>query len=1303
MQAGSITFSTALDNKTLEAGLTRLKKQVLKLEDEMSVKSFKKSALIENLREAKKELAAISDDPGQYERAGELRHQISAMEKEVAKYQASLDNTNLTLEAAKLRYGEIAAEAERLRSIEESGAGNGAAPENRDADERWIHRQEEAQKRWQAVSERMQTELGSLRELISLVTGDAKAKLSTFFDPLLERAAPVLDRVREAVSARLEPLRDMFGPVMEEAKNGLSIGMQGILSGLSGAMNRIGPLVQEGASGLSDGFSAMLSAAKGAIAGLPGLLLTAAAVGGKAISALAPRLSGLLKKAFSAAASAAKAFGKTLTALGKGVLSLGKTLMSAAGEMNVLTKLSDAVGKKLKRLAGTLRQVFMFSVIAKGLRAVETQMTSYLSLNVQFTASTRRLQGVLLTAFQPIYNVVVPALTALINALSKAIAVVSQFFAALFGTTAKQAQSNAEALYNQADAMGAAGEAAEEASLQMASFDEINQLQDTSSGGGGGGGTGAEAGPLFDWSYDETPFDSWGEAFSAFLDNLLEGIPQLKSAFDAFAANLNTFSGKLLEMFTFPGVKEKVELLGRELADAFNGLADKINWEQLGRALGAGLNLALQFLTEFLYEFDWINLGRKLADLVNGLVSETDWYDFGRLLWAGFKVGLETLAGFLENVNMPELAKAASDIIIGFFDEMDNTINRINWPLIGQQIAAFLNEFQWYESLTSVFAAIADGIMGLKTMIDEFLSALDWESIATEIYTAINDSIGKVDWAGLGSTIGNFFTTVLDFARTAISGINWAQIGADIAAFLNGIDWVGALSSLAGFIAAGINAAVHALGTMVADLNWAEVGAAFSNAINRTMKEIDFAAAGRMFSDVLNGMIVAAISYLETRDWTSTGKAIVTFFENIDWIELFKNLGKLIGDAITGALEVIMADPVGFLKIGAEIVAGILAGIVGALAGIGTWLYNNLVKPIVDGVKDLLGIHSPSTVFFEIGTNLIAGLLQGISETWSGIVEFFSEKAEALKSFLSESWENIKTTAAGKWSEIKTSLGETWETIKTTASEKFDAVKDKIAQAWETASTETAEKWSAIKAALGETWDNLKTDAETAFGHIREKIGTAWENAKTETAGKWTEITTSLSGTWENVKANAETSFGNIKDAITGIWNELNTSTGNIWDDIWGSIKGVINSILGGVETMVNGVIKGLNKMINALNSLKFDVPDWVPAIGGSKFGFNIPTLNTISIPRLAQGAVIPPNREFLAVLGDQKSGTNIETPLLTMIQAFKQAMSEMGVTGGGNMTVTLELDGRELGRAAVKYGGAEYQRIGTRLVEART
>nr|DAH31042.1 MAG TPA: minor tail protein [Caudoviricetes sp.] len=148
-----------------------------------------------------------------------------------------------------------------------------------------------------------------------------------------------------------------------------------------------------------------------------------------------------------------------------------------------------------------------------------------------------------------------------------------------------------------------------------------------------------------------------------------------------------------------------------------------------------------------------------------------------------------------------------------------------------------------------------------------------------------------------------------------------------------------------------------------------------------------------------------------------------------------------------------------------------------------------------------------------------------------------------------------------------------------------------------------------------------------------------------------------------------------IKGAFTGDWNSA-------WDGVKKVFKGIWNSIVIIAESAVNAIIKGLNWLISKINTIKFTVPSWVPGVGGKSIGGHLSSLSEVHLPRLATGAVIPPNREFLAVLGDQKSGTNIETPLATMVDAFKQAMAE---SGGGTTTVVVQLDGKEIARSTVK------------------
>lgn len=152
--------------------------------------------------------------------------------------------------------------------------------------------------------------------------------------------------------------------------------------------------------------------------------------------------------------------------------------------------------------------------------------------------------------------------------------------------------------------------------------------------------------------------------------------------------------------------------------------------------------------------------------------------------------------------------------------------------------------------------------------------------------------------------------------------------------------------------------------------------------------------------------------------------------------------------------------------------------------------------------------------------------------------------------------------------------------------------------------------------------------------------------------------------------------FGGFIDFLTGVFT-LD------WEKAWEGIKeifrGIWNTIVGGLEAAVNLIIKGINWLIDQLNKIHFEIPDWVPGIGGKSFGINISHVNELKIPRLAQGAVIPPNREFMAVLGDQKQGTNIEAPADLIRQIVREEINNFG--GGEDITIKFTGDLAQLAR----------------------
>lgn len=150
-----------------------------------------------------------------------------------------------------------------------------------------------------------------------------------------------------------------------------------------------------------------------------------------------------------------------------------------------------------------------------------------------------------------------------------------------------------------------------------------------------------------------------------------------------------------------------------------------------------------------------------------------------------------------------------------------------------------------------------------------------------------------------------------------------------------------------------------------------------------------------------------------------------------------------------------------------------------------------------------------------------------------------------------------------------------------------------------------------------------------------------------------------------------------IKNVFTGNWKGAWDSIINIFRDIWNMIVDIakipINLVIDLINGLVGGVENAVNFIVNAINSISFDVPSWVPGIGGKSLGLDIPEVSLGRIPKLAKGAVIPPNKEFMAVLGDQKQGTNIETPLETMVEAFTAALDARGGSSN-NQPIILQL-----------------------------
>ena len=435
------------------------------------------------------------------------------------------------------------------------------------------------------------------------------------------------------------------------------------------------------------------------------------------------RVKSAFKSAMSACVSAGKTFAtKVLPQLAtlpfkaaKGFLGMGNGAKSAGASMgsSLKTLLKYSLGiRSLYALVKKLRTALVdgFKNLAQYSTSVNGSISSVMSALTQF-------KNALATAFAPILSIVAPVLTQLINMLTQVADAIAQLTARLTGQktytrAVKVQQDYAASLKSSAGAAKDSAKANKEAEKSLAGFDQINQLStkssDSGSGGSSGGGGGLSPSDMFETvAIEPLDFSSWGEAFSAALDDILNnGIPKLEKGLSDFATWFNGLTAKVYEMFKFPGVQEKVAQLGTELAQALNGFVNQIDWNMLGQALGAGLNTALGFLVSFIYTFDWQNLGNSVATMINGAVGEINWENVGKLLFAKFKIAIEFLAGLLLGLDMKQLAQAASDIVKGFYNSVTETIQSIDWAQIARQIITFIVNVDWAGMFKAYFTAV---------------------------------------------------------------------------------------------------------------------------------------------------------------------------------------------------------------------------------------------------------------------------------------------------------------------------------------------------------------------------------------------------------------------------------------------------------------------------------------------------------------------------------------------------------------------------------------------------------------------
>lgn len=473
-------------------------------------------------------------------------------------------------------------------------------------------------------------------------------------------------------------------------------------------------------------------------------------------------------------------------------------------------------------------------------------------------------------------------------------------------------------------------------------------------------------------------------------------------------------------------------------------------------------------------------------------------------------------------------------------------------------------------------------------------------------------------------------------------------------------DWTG----LGAYLAQGINAGLQKVYDAI---NWDHVGPkitafvnAFTQTFNSLVKNIDWDLMGRTVGAGLNTLVNTLNLLVDGIDWVQLGSKIAegfnSFVDEVNW----ENLGKL----FVAKFNIVFQMLLGFVTTFDWSKAGTALGkgINGAIANIDLKSCAQAISRLAKGICDGISAALIETDWQEAGEKIAEGLatidyagiaaslFYGLGAALASLGEFlyglFHDSIESMKSYFTE----YAKQAGGDWGAgILNGI--------------IDAVKD-------------IGNW--IKEHVFQPFLNGFKDA---FG-IHSPSTVMAEMGGYLIEGLKKGITDMLPGLNEVIES--------LKQAVNGLITFINGTFSGDWGKAWEGIKDIFKGVFNGIVSIAENAV---NYIVRALNRVSFDVPDWIPEIGGKTFGFQ---LQEVRLPRLASGTVVPPRAgEFAAILGDNKKETEVVSPLSTMKQALKEALQEAGGLGGGDIVGYIYLDGKEMGASTVKFVRQEKKRTG--------
>ena len=603
----------------------------------------------------------------------------------------------------------------------------------------------------------------------------------------------------------------------------------------------------------------------------------------------------------------------------------------------------------------------------------------------------------------------------------------------------------------------------------------------------------------------------------------------------------------------------------------------------------------------------------------------------------------------------------------------------------------------------------------LLTSINTFITGFDATAVGQAVGSIIDTIVEGLDFTQVGAVLANAHNLFWRFFDGLANGIDWLALGANLAegvtSLFNTLDfdsWVGMVSGLA-------NGITNAIYSMLYNINFSEIATTLGDTVANLFSSIDPTKIG----NAVNLLFKSAGTFVQSFFETDAADSITTFMTKlityIDWekigetfVTALLTMMESVGQALSASDNPLLSGIGNIVQTLATVIETLLPAIELIVSALGPIIESILpvitevLPPIAEILAQAVATVLPVLVsLFEAAMPIITDLAQIVLPIILQLLDALQPLFDALTDTILPVMvdlldtfmpllESVLALVTDLISPILELLGPLTEIVFNLIS-PITAILDPVISIISDLCNMLSEILTPILEGLAPLFDAVNA-VIAALTPIIELLLIPLDVM----SGAFTFISGILTATLTPAVKVAMGIFNTLSARLKILgdtWNLIFSGMKSVIDNLAEKIKVPFNAILGIAETVANSVVKAINAVIKSVNKLSFDVPDWVPGLGGEKFGFDMKTMKEISIPRLAQGAVIPPNKEFLAMLGDQKSGTNIEAPLDTIKQALAEVLAEVG--GGSREPIVLQVSGRTLAKVVWDETEKRYKQTG--------